>query len=271
MPRNRPHLFTVSYRKPYRDRHWYVSGFTGGKRIQLWFKSEKEAKAAAANRNADIKANGTQISLDPITRNYAIAAEKMLAPYGKSILDAASFYCKHLDVLASSISVSELCARVKAEFERRFTAKEISYGHNKLMRQSLRRFIARFGDQPIKVLADGKEIKAWLASEPLTIKTRNRHLNYIRNMFERAREWNLLDADPFARISGFNDPNAKARQVEILSVEQLIALLNALDRDLPPFFALCAFTGLRGAEVSRLDWSEVKLDQVSIDFPFGLI
>jgi hypothetical protein len=130
MPRHRPLLFTVKYcEKPFRHRHWYVSGFTGEKRVQLWFSAEKEAKAAAANRNAEIKAHGTQVALSPVDRIQAIAAAERLAPYGKSIAEAVSFYCDHLDRLASSIAVDDLCARVGAEFERRRGAKEISLRH----------------------------------------------------------------------------------------------------------------------------------------------
>src|SRR5258708_37775340 len=102
MPRHRPLLFTVKYcEKPFRDRHWYVSGFAGGKRVQLWFSSEKEAKAAAAFRNAEIKAHGTQVALSPVDRIEAIAAAEKLSPYRKSISEAGSFHCAHLDRLAA--------------------------------------------------------------------------------------------------------------------------------------------------------------------------
>src|SRR6516164_4064270 len=146
MPRHRPLLFSVKYReKPFRGRHWYVSGFTGEKRIQLWFKSEKEAKTAAANRNAEIKAHGTQIALSPVDRIQAIAAAETLAPYGKSIAEAVDFFIAHLDRLASSIAVRELCARVETEFERRLAAGEISVRHASSMRETLKKFSARFG------------------------------------------------------------------------------------------------------------------------------
>jgi len=135
------------------------------------------------------------------------------------------------------------------------------------MKETLKKFAARFGDKPIKLLS-GAEIKGWLASEPLALKTRNRHLGYVRNALGLAREWNLVDADPFEPINGFNDPHARARQVQILSPEQLEAFLNAVDRDFLPFFALSAFSGLRREEIIRLDWSEVKLDRNLIDLPF---
>jgi integrase/recombinase XerD len=115
----------------------------------------------------------------------------------------------------------------------------------------------------------GNEIKAWLASEPLAVKTRNRHLGYIRNIFGLAREWGLIDTDPFERVPGFNDPNAKARQVQILTPEQLTAFLQAVDPSFLPFFTLSAFSGLRREEIVRLDWSEIKLERNLIDLPFA--
>jgi integrase len=103
----------------------------------------------------------------------------------------------------------------------------------------------------------------------LAVKTRNRHLGYVRNVFGLARQWNLLDADPFERVNGFNDPHARARQVQILTPEQLTKFLQAVDQDFVPFFAISAFSGLRRQEIIRLDWSEVKLDRNLIDLPFA--
>ena len=66
------------------------------------------------------------------------------------------------------------------------------------MKETLRKFVPRFGDRHVKLLS-GTEVKAWLASEPLAAKTRNRHLGYIKNICSLGRELNLLDADPFER------------------------------------------------------------------------
>ena len=176
------------------------------------------------------------------------------------------FFVAHLDRLKSSISVRELCERVSGEFARRLTAGEISEEHFTTMKETSKRFAQRFGDQPIKLLP-GTEIKEWLALEPLAIKTRNRHLGYIRNIFSLGREWNLLDRDPFERVSGFHDPLAKSRRVSISTPEQLTAFLNAVPRDFVPFFALNAFSGLRRKEIIRLDWDEVKLKRNLILLP----
>jgi len=134
------------------------------------------------------------------------------------------------------------------------------------MKETLKKFAARFGETPIKTLP-GAEVKAWLAAEPLAVKTRNRHLGYVRNILSLAREWNLLESDPFDRVNGFHD--RKDRQVAILTPEQLQAFLNAVDRDFVPFFALSAFSGLRREQIIRLDWSAVKLARNLNDLPFS--
>jgi integrase len=252
---------------PNGKKEWKIEGRPTGKRERYYFLTEKEAKRAAADLNNQIAAFGTQNTLSDTERVMAGECIRLLAPYGKSLYEAVHFYRDHLDRLASSVSVRALCERVGAEFERRLAAGEISPRHATTMRETLKKFCLRFRDIPVKLL-QGAEVKAWLASEPLAVKTRNRHLGYIRNILGLAREWNLLEADPFERVNGFNDPHAKARQVAILSPEQLKAFLKAADPDFLPFFCVSAFSGLRREEIIRLDWSEVKLERNLIDLPF---
>ena len=251
--------------KPNGRKFWKVEGRPAGKRERYYFVSEKQAQTAAADLNAQLAAFGTQTLLTDTERVAAATCLKILEPYGKSLYDAVHFYRDYLDRRASSITVAELCERVGSEFERRLKAGEISQRHFTSMRETLKKFEARFGSSRVKLLS-GAEIKAWLAAEPLAVKTRNRHLGYIRNILSLAREWNLLESDPFERVNGFHD--RKARQVAILTPEQLEAFLRAVDPDFIPFFTLSAFTGLRREEIIRLDWAEVKLDRNLIDLPY---
>ena len=192
-------------------------------------------------------------------------SSRRLAPYGKTLYDAVRFYEEHLTQTTISITASELCDRLLKEFERRPKSEEASLRHFTSMKETLKKFRARFGDEAIRRL-DGPTIKAWLTAEPLAVKTRNRHFGYLRNVFGMAQQWNLLDADPLEKIDRFHNPKAKAIKVAILSPEALTRFLAA-DPDFIPYFTLNAFTGLRGAEVGRLDWSEVKLDQALVDLP----
>ena len=252
---------------PNGKRHWKVEGRPAGKRERYYCVTEKEANATAINLNSQIAAFGTQTTLTDEERVAAAACIRILEPYGRGLYDAVYFYRDALDRLASSVTVAELCERVRSEFARRLAAGEISKRHAESMRETLKKFEARFGPSHVKLLS-GTEMKAWLAGEPLAVKTRNRHLGYVRNVFSLAEEWNLVDADPFKKVNGFNDPHARARRVEILSPEQTEALLRAAAPDFVPYLALSAFSGLRREEICRLDWSEVKLDRGLIDLPF---
>jgi integrase len=170
-----------------------------------------------------------------------------------------------LEKQATSISVSELCEIVRTEFKRRLTAKEASKKHFTTMGETLRMFEGTFACRGIRTFT-GSEIKAWLAEMPYTIKTRNRYLGYIRNIFGIAKEKGLVAASPLQETNGFHNPR-RGQKVEILTPEEMKKFFRALDAAWVPYFALNAFTGLRDAEISQLDWSEIKLERKLIDLP----
>jgi integrase len=246
---------------------WKIEGRPTGRRERYYFKTEKEAKKGAADRNNQIVAFGSQVALPETERVMAAECIKLLSPYGKTLYDAVHFYRNHLERQASSIFIGELCDRISSEFQRRLDNREISQRHFTSMKETLKKFRTRFAETPVKLL-EGLEVKSWLATEPLAVKTRNRHLGYVRNILGIAQEWNLLDVDPLTKVSTFNDPHSKTAKVAILTSEQLEKFLQVADPDFVPFFALNAFTGLRREEIIRLDWSEIKLDRCLIDLPF---
>ena len=128
---------------------------------------------------------------------------------------------------------------------------------------------ARFGEIPVKLL-DGAEIKGWLAALPLAVKTRNRHLGYVRNILGLALEANLLQNDSFERVNGFHDPHLYARLVAILSPDQLAAFLRAVDPDFLPYFALWAFSVCyAGGKFSGSIGRRLSSDRNLIDLPFA--
>jgi integrase len=266
MAKPKPTGFEVRKSAPFNGKEWRVVGYEGNDRKQFWFATEKEAKKDAADRNQQRSAYGSQMNLDSSLRFEALKAVDLLQPFGKSILDAVNFYTAHLAKMTSSITVGELCDRVAVEFARRRASGEASTRHYTSMTETLRRFTEKFHASHIKLL-DGSEIKAWLSETPWATKTRNRHLGYIKNIFGIAREWKLVEVSPLDDVTGFND-SRNGMKVVILTPSEMESFLTAVDPDWLPFFAISAFTGLRSQEVSRLDWSEIKLDRSLIDLPF---
>jgi hypothetical protein len=226
MARKKPLLFEVrpsSFAK--NGCRWFITGYPEGKRKKFWFKTEKEANISANERNAEITATGTQDQLPYILRITALEGAKELEPFGKTLADAVSFYLNHLKRTTASISVAELCDRVAEEFARRLKAGEASPRHFSSMKETLKKFRAKFADFPIKTL-EGNEIKGWLAQEPLAIKTRNRHLGYVKNIFGMAKEWKLIVVNPFEDVGAFKNP--RKERIEILTPEEMGRFLSAL-------------------------------------------
>jgi hypothetical protein len=136
---------------------WKIEGRPTGRRERYYFKTEKEAKKGAADRNNQIVAFGSQVALPETERVMAAECIKLLSPYGKTLYDAVHFYRNQLERQASSISIGELCDRVSSEFQRRLDNREISQRHFTPMKETLKKFRTRFAETPVKLL-EGQEV-----------------------------------------------------------------------------------------------------------------
>src|SRR5260370_37572994 len=75
-------------------------------------------------------------------------------------------------------------------------------------------------------------------------------------MFSYAERRRMIDSNPVLRTAR---PKLVDLPPEIFGVDELRALLNAASTvapDVVPMLAIGAFSGLREAEIKRLDWSE---------------
>src|ERR1700730_18646877 len=88
---------------------YYLDGYkVNGKRKRLFFKDFAAANrkfAELAKRQKKEGQDGLDISLE--FRVMAVKAAQRLAPFNKTVLDAAEFYAAHLERESSSILVSE--------------------------------------------------------------------------------------------------------------------------------------------------------------------
>jgi hypothetical protein len=158
---------------------WMIQGRPTGKRERYYFRTEKKAKKAAADRKRQVTAFGSQTALPEAERVMAAECIKMLALFGKTLYDAAHFYRDHLEKTSSSITVAKLCEIIAAEFEKRLANGGATLRHKRTMDSCLKKFQGRFGSSPIKTLS-GTEIKEWLAAIPdMKVKTQNNLLDSI--------------------------------------------------------------------------------------------
>lgn len=245
---------TVNLR-PYKDRNFPHLKFVvhypeGGKRRRKFFESKAQAGAWVALKNAELQRHGIEHTEFPAAlRVMAQTATDELAPFGKTIADAAAHYLAHLKATEKSITVAELVPQMIAAKK----GDGMSPRYLRDLRDKLLRFAAAFGPELVAAIA-AQEIDAWLRSLPVGATTRNNFRRVLVTFFSHAIALGYAVANPAAKI-------ALAKEVDappgILTVAQAANLLEQAPSPILPHLAIGLFAGLRRAELERLDWADV--------------
>jgi integrase len=124
------------------------------------------------------------------------------------------------------------------------------------LKKGLARFCADFGERKIAGIIV-EELDNWLRELPGSPKSRANYRANIGVLFSYAARRRMIDSNPILHTGR---PKLPDNPPEIFAVDELAALLNTAHTrapDILPMLAIGAFSGLRDAEIKRLDWSEV--------------
>jgi integrase len=124
------------------------------------------------------------------------------------------------------------------------------------LRSHLNRFAEHFGMNISSVTA--AQVEDWLRSLKRGPRTRNNIRLSIVTLFNFARARGYLPksvATEAEHVAKAKDPGG---DIGIFRPKELADLLNAADEEAKLYFALGAFTGLRAAELIRLEWHDVN-------------
>jgi integrase len=226
--KKRKHLkFVVNYRQ-------------NGKRARSFFETEKAAKSFAQLKNNELLIGETE-------------GAKQLAAYGKTIADAIAFYLPHLQASKRTCTFRKLVDELLPAK----AADGASAPYLTDLRCRLSQFSDTFGDRLISEIQTA-EIDEWLRGLNVSPVTRNNSRRVLRTAFSFAVTRKYCVDNPVVKT-------AKAKEIErtagILTVAETARLLEASNAEVVPFIAIAAFSGLRRAELERLDWSDVDLDE----------
>ena len=108
-----------------------------------------------------------------------------------------------------------------------------------------------FGNRPIGQITRA-ELQDWQARKRQTNKpaTVNRIMCRLRNMFNKAVEWELLDANPMERLKFLPENNARLRYLSIEECDRLLAA--CLTPHMLAMATLALHTGMRLGEILNL-------------------
>src|SRR5437588_10594165 len=248
----RPTLRVLEYRHS-KTHPWYLDlrPFNRGRKF---FKTKAEAEAERLRQITTLERHGREaVGLSPGELSAIIQARKKLAKHGKTIDDAATFYLDYLErILRCNVTVRELAKEV-LEAKRKDGMSATYIGD---LKKRLARFCAAFGERNIAGITV-EDLDDWLRALPGSPKSRANYRANVGVLFSYAERRRIIDSNPILHTAR---PKLPDNPPEIFSVDELAALLKAASRkapDMVPMLAIGAFSGIRDAEIKRLDWSEV--------------
>src|SRR5262249_18670651 len=108
------------------------------------------------------------------------------------------------------------------------------------------------------------EADDWLRSLGVGPVTRNSYRTKGQTLYNFAKNRGWVVENPF-------DNTAKAKEADaepgILSPKEFARLLEAASADTLRYWALGGFTGLRSAELRRLEWDDVSFEHKHVEVP----
>ena len=184
-------------------------------------------------------------------------AVEALKPYGMTLREGLALILPQLKARNRSCTVKELTAEI-LRVKRADGASARYIGD---LDSRLGHFTESFDERTVASVSN-VEVDGWLRSLPVSATTRNNYRRVLIVAFNFAEKNGYCVSNPAEKCE-------KAKEIGkppgILTPTQLALLLENSPDELVPFVAIGAFTGLRTAELERLDWSEIDLQTPSAE------
>ncbi len=233
-----------------------------GKRKQPCFSTREKAEIFMAAEKVKLKSHGGMGGdIRGAEMAEIVVARKRLEDVGATLSEAVEFYLKHATRLREEITVPELIERFWESRER--MKKSVRYVRQ--LKVSLGTLGLLFPLTKAHELTQD-DVEAWLGahSHSWGPVTRDNYLGDVSAMYE----WGRGKTRGYARINPAKDVervNARRGQIVALDVERATELLSeAAEQKRWRVLAHVVFGmlgGIRPAEIERLNWNAVDLDE----------
>src|SRR5215472_3252843 len=245
-------LFTVAYS-------------LNGKQLRKNFSRYKDAWDFASDTATALEKGRAQVlSLNAADWQSYIAAKNLLRPFGIPVRDAIEEYV----AIRKRKRIIE--KRVGEVVDELLTAKKQA-GLSDRYIETLRTYLLRFADSfqtNIGSINTGA-ITRWLDS----LKVRPRSYNNVRQgivtLFNFARRRGYLAKGETTEAADVETMRDNDGEIAILTPAELSKLLKKSKPLYQLYFALAAFTGMRSAELLRLEWGEINFEKGHIEVKAG--
>ena len=241
-------LFTVAYR-------------LNGKQRRKNFSEYNAAWDFASDTATALEKGRAQIlSLNAADWQSYLAAKNLLRPFGIPLREAIEEYVatrerkKTVEKRVGDVVDELLEAKKQARLSERYI-------------ETLRTYLLRFADSfqtNIGSVSTGT-IAHWLDSLKIGPRSRNNVRQAVVTLFNFARRRGYLPKGETTEAADVETVRDHDGEIAMLTPAQLTKLLRKSKPEYQLYFALAAFTGIRSAELLRLEWSEINFEKGHIE------
>lgn len=105
------------------------------------------------------------------------------------------------------------------------------------------------------------DLEAWLDTIKVRGRNRNNYRGALTTLFSFARKRGYLPRSAPTEAEYITLATDRGNPIQIYTPEQISNILHLLPQRWIPFAAIGAFAGLRAAEIHRLDWSDINMEE----------
>jgi len=256
-----------------------LSSYRDGKRIRKIFNSLDEAKKEALFVAQRIQSGMQHVTdMKPHERDHYVKAVELLSTLKLPLVAVVEDYVQARK-LSEAASLTSMAADYRKFFKpltRRVLVPELVMeliaareqdGASKTYVSQLKTILNRFATAfPSEILGiSSSDIDAWLRGLPVSTSSRYSMLVCVKVLFSYARTQNCLPAEQMTAPEQIKKVKIKHDDVSVFTPEEMAKLLHAAPPHLIPILAVGAFSGIRMAELNRLDWSAIDLERGIIE------
>ncbi len=262
-----------------------ISYHREGKRMRQSFTSLEKAKKEALLVAQRIQSGMQHVTdMTPHDRDAFMTADRMLRQAGlgvplvaaiedyirarslagpESLAQVASDHARYLRKVVRDATVPQVVAHLLRSKGQDGTGAR----HLSQLKSVLNRFAAAHPGPILDVTT--AHVDEWLRGLRVSLSSRNSMLRYLKLFFSFALANDYLPEGRATAPSGVGKAKVVGGDVCVFTPEQMRTILHAAPPHLVPLLAICAFSGIRMAELARLDWSAIDLDRRIIEVRAG--
>lgn len=239
-------------------------GVVDGKRVQKSYPNAAAARRALKRLERARERHGALgADLSPAEMAEIVAVRARLRAAGATLTEAAEFYLAQAGRLKERLLLPELARRFRDDRE----ARKKSVRYVRQLKVSLDSLAELY---PLKHADEvtQEDVEKWLRAHPAwSVKTRANYLGDVGAMFE----WALGKPRGHARVNPTLEIERDSwhrEEVGTLHVDRCAELLRAAVAQgawrILAYAVLGMFGGLRRAEIERLEWGRINLDEGTV-------